>query len=54
MIRLSCSFDSSIGRHHLPDYVREVQFDVCSIDAFENTVEVAGFAACKQGSLDLA
>lgn len=28
MIRLSCSFDSSIGRHHLEDYVREVRIDV--------------------------
>ena len=38
MIRLSCSFDSSIGRFELEDYVRELEVDVFSFD--ENGREV--------------
>jgi hypothetical protein len=32
MIRLSCSFDSTIGRFHLEDYVRELEVAVFSFD----------------------
>ncbi len=45
MIRLFCSFDSSIGRHHLEDYVREVRIDVRTLDASGQEVIVGKIAA---------
>ena len=45
MILLSCSFDSSIGRFQLEDYVRELEVAVLSFDALGQEVTVGKIAA---------
>jgi hypothetical protein len=45
MIRLSCSFDSSIGRFQLEDYVRELEVAVFSFDELGQEVTVGKIAA---------
>jgi hypothetical protein len=45
MVRLSCSFDSSIGRFQLEDYVRELEITVFSFDELGQDVTVGKIAA---------
>ena len=45
MIRLSCSFVSSIGRHQLEDYVRELEIAVFSYDESGHEVVLGRIAA---------
>jgi len=45
MIRLSCIFESSIGRHQLEDYVRELEITVFSFDVLGQEVTVGKIAA---------
>jgi hypothetical protein len=45
MVRLSCSFDSSIGRHQLEDYVRELEITVYSFDEFGKEITVGRIGA---------
>lgn len=45
MIRLSCFFGSSIGRHQLEDYVRELEITVLSVDELGQEVTVGKIAA---------
>ena len=45
MIRLSCSFVSSIGRHQLEDYVRELEIAVFSYDQSGHEVVLGRIAA---------
>jgi hypothetical protein len=45
MILLSCSFDSSIGRFQLEDYVRELDVTVLSFDELGQKVMVGKIAA---------
>ena len=45
MIRLSCSFDSGIGRHQPEDYVRELEIAVFSYDQSGHKVILGRIAA---------
>jgi hypothetical protein len=45
MIRLSCSFDSSIGRFQFEDYIRELEVAVFSFDELGQEVTVGKIAA---------
>jgi hypothetical protein len=45
MIHLSCTFESSIGRHQLEDYVRELEITVLSFDELGQNVMVGKIAA---------